>query len=468
MMKKYFCNIFALAALLMAGAAFTACSSDDNSIEQPASPVGEKTYTLTINASKGANASTRALALDGTKLVASWANGDQLSVYNVTKDAPLVGSLIASNANGLTATFSGSLTGAIDVDDELTLSYHQPTGMSDYAAQTGTLASAAERDYAIATITVASVDGNGNITTTDDASFQTHTSMLKLTLTDGTNKINPSKLTMSATMEIGIMGIQTVQIATFNMSAETYVANGDGILYFALPDVEAVAEFLGGKMELHAGYIKDALIAENTTFAYTATTGSNTYTTIKDKGYIFEVGKYYAGTLKMNKYPIALSEVTDDYLGSVITTDGLVYPTVAYATAASKTAEAKIAYVGSDTDVSGKTRGLALALENEHMDNFESAKGICSSKTTVTNASSWMLPSKFQWMTMISAAGDYEALRDGFDDVGGTNMDQNQYWSATPAEDDPNKVWCCHFAYGTWNIFLKDYSDICGRACIAF
>ena len=47
MMKKYFSNIFALAALLMAGAAFTACSSDDNSIEQPANPVGEKTYTLT-------------------------------------------------------------------------------------------------------------------------------------------------------------------------------------------------------------------------------------------------------------------------------------------------------------------------------------------------------------------------------------------------------------------------------------
>ena len=59
-MKKYFSNIRTLAALLMAGAAFAACSSDDNSIEQPANPTAPKTYTLTVNASKG-DASTRAL-----------------------------------------------------------------------------------------------------------------------------------------------------------------------------------------------------------------------------------------------------------------------------------------------------------------------------------------------------------------------------------------------------------------------
>jgi hypothetical protein len=121
-MKKYFSNIFALAALLMAGAAFTACSSDDNSIEQPANPAGEKTYTLTINASKGANASTRALALNGTKLVASWADSDVLSVFKATSPTEctagnLLGTIstVASaiSADGDQATFTGTLSGTV-------------------------------------------------------------------------------------------------------------------------------------------------------------------------------------------------------------------------------------------------------------------------------------------------------------------------------------------------------------------
>ena len=65
-MKK---NIKTLAALLIASATFVACSSDDNSIienQQPVNPTGK--YTMTINASKGGDATTRALSLDGKTL----------------------------------------------------------------------------------------------------------------------------------------------------------------------------------------------------------------------------------------------------------------------------------------------------------------------------------------------------------------------------------------------------------------
>ncbi len=309
-MKKYFSNILALAALLMAGAAFTACSSEDN-IEQPASPVGEKTYTLTINASKGANASTRALALDGTKLVASWENGDVLTVYNKTKGAALTGTLTAKNANGGTATFSGSLTGTIEVNGVLALSYHQPTGMSDYSAQAGTLASAAARDYAIAQVTVASVE-DGNITTTDDASFQTQTAMLKLTLEDGdNNKLNATQLKVSATITIGSTPL-TEDIATFNLSAATYTANGDGILYFALPDQATVAGALVTKIQVMVPSVTtDAvkIALGGATLTYTATVGGNTYTATKT-GYAFAAGKYYAGTLTMTKLTLAQTMTT--------------------------------------------------------------------------------------------------------------------------------------------------------------
>ena len=64
-MKKIFTNILTLAALLITGVAFTACSSSDDSIveQQPANP-GEQVYTLTIKASKDGSATTRALKLE--------------------------------------------------------------------------------------------------------------------------------------------------------------------------------------------------------------------------------------------------------------------------------------------------------------------------------------------------------------------------------------------------------------------
>ena len=76
---------FCLAALLMAGAAFAACSSDDNIVEeQPANPT-QHTYTMTIEATKGGDAATtRALALDGNTLNATWQTTDKVAVYNLS------------------------------------------------------------------------------------------------------------------------------------------------------------------------------------------------------------------------------------------------------------------------------------------------------------------------------------------------------------------------------------------------
>ena len=69
-MKK---NILTMAALLMASAAvFTACSSDDNIIENnlPAD-TGKQAYTLTVSASKGGS-TTRALTDNDGAIEASW------------------------------------------------------------------------------------------------------------------------------------------------------------------------------------------------------------------------------------------------------------------------------------------------------------------------------------------------------------------------------------------------------------
>lgn len=61
-------NILSLAALLIVSATFVACTNDDNIINEPQQPAATGTYTMTIEATKGDAATTRALALDGKTL----------------------------------------------------------------------------------------------------------------------------------------------------------------------------------------------------------------------------------------------------------------------------------------------------------------------------------------------------------------------------------------------------------------
>ena len=130
-------------------------------------------------------------------------------------------------------------------------------------------------------------------------------------------------------------------------------------------------------------------------------------------------------------YPVALSAVTSDYVGSVVTTDGNVYATAKDATDAGKTAVAKIAYVSS----TGHGLALALADESSSKMTWNTAKSTCSGKTPTITGGTWQLATRAEWENMITAAGDFASLRDGFSSVGGTNMlsgSNDYYWSSTP------------------------------------
>ncbi len=285
-MKKTFANIRTLAALLIASAALAACSNDDGAIigEQPAQQQAPQVYTLTLQAGKADNAQTRALALDGTRLVAKWVAGEEVTV---TKGTTSLGTLSVKegsvSADGQTCTFTGTLTGNIATDDVLTLTYH-PVASTDYSSQTGTLESAAACDMATASVTVTAVDNGKNTITAGTAVFETKTAVLKITLQDGVGSaLNASKLTISA----GGTDIFTLtSIAT------------SGFLYLALPSAERVAAAKGMTTE--------ELAALPITF--TATAGGNTYIATKT-GYPFAAGKYYATTLTMAKVVAYSSEI---------------------------------------------------------------------------------------------------------------------------------------------------------------
>lgn len=315
-MKKYFSNIRTLAALLMAGAAFAACSSsDDNVIEQqPANP-GEQVYTLTVNATKDGGSQTRALKLDGEKLVASWKTTDYIAVIKVSPSYSSVGFLNPTNisADGNSATLTGEVTG-VAADDVLILSYHYHD-ISAFANQNGRLKddaySAEEYDMAEATVTVANVNGT-NITTTTDANFVTQTAMIKFTLQDNAatpNKINATSLNVKATITLPspLSGSITEDIITFTPTADTYIANGgNGILYFALPSAATLAGPIVTKLKADPYNLTTitesdvvSLLA-SATVTFLASDGTNTYNTTKT-GYPFAAGSYYTSTLSMAK-----------------------------------------------------------------------------------------------------------------------------------------------------------------------
>ena len=163
-------------------------------------------------------------------------------------------------------------------------------------------------------------------------------------------------------------------------------------------------------------------------------------------------------------YPVALSAVTSDYVGSVVTTDGNVYATAAAATAADKTAAAMIAYVSS----TGHGLALALADESSAM-NWSTAITTAAAHTPTVTGGTWKLATQDEWNNMITAAGSYTALRNGFTSVGGSNLDSNYYWSSTEYENDPsNDAWMFLFSAGSWNEFSKSMNSILVRACLAF
>jgi len=288
-MKKIKTTIQTLAALLMAVAATTACSNDDNIADEPTPATTDtpKTYTMTVTASKSSDdATTRALGFgsDG-KLNATWTASDKVTV---TKDmgggtSQEYGTLTATNvsADGLTCTLTGELTTAPSVDDELTLKYNN----GGYASQKGTLDYIATHcDIAEATVTVSTVDSEAKTITATPANFVNQQAIVKFTLKqpDGTTPVAAEYLTVK------------YGLTTYKVKPDAPLSD----IYVAIPGSTA----------------KVTLTALSTDNAYT----------YEKSGVTFQNGKYYTVGVKMQEMAATkdLSTLTGDYTakdGEVLT-----------------------------------------------------------------------------------------------------------------------------------------------------
>ena len=287
-MKKTISNIRILAALLMAGAAFAACSSDDDIVNEQPANTGKQSYTLTVNASKGGD--TRALTEDNGAIVASWETTDEIVV---TKNGAQIGTLSPTNINGLNATFTGTISGDADikVDDVLTLIYHPiPGGLNGFALQNGTLngsATSAENfDAAVATVTISEISGKNIIVRESSANFVNQTAVVVLSPYNSawSGYHSLTSLTVLVTMDLPEVGTVTEKIGPITVT-------GDQPHYFSLPSQSLLAEVLAAKYSLSASAVSTLLASATVTF-----TGHQVaiyYLTCSKTGYKFAAGKYY-------------------------------------------------------------------------------------------------------------------------------------------------------------------------------
>ena len=224
----------------------------------------------------------------------------------------------------------------------------------------------------------------------------------------------------------------------------------EGLKATVTPEYEA--EVSGGKITIKAEKLSEITAAAD--FWFEAEIG----------------GKPYVA--KVNIDPTTLSPETTMTLamatiGDVILSDGKFA-----ARSSTGSNVAMIAYLGSSTGVDGYTHGLALALADESSKmNWSTATGASGAAAHTPAApspmtSSWMLPGRDQWNKMITAAGGYDALRDGFSGIAGaSNLQSGDYWSSTEYNSISARYY--DFDSGDWVIGKKD-RECQVRACLAF
>ena len=323
--KKY---IISLAALLIAVAAMTACSSENTIADEPiVKPDAPKTYTMTVQATKeGAAATTRALGFNGTALDATWTAGDKVTVMKYTTsyvgdEWKIVGQLSATNvsADGHSCTLTGDLdatmmaaAGYLTAGDKLRLVFPGGT-LSDsysmsYTGQDGKLSKIATNyDYCSTpsdpstAVQVTAVSGNS--ITTSNATFTNNQAIVRFTLTDKNgNAIEPTSLTISAKD-----GTSEELIISERLTG-TSTSPGTGVLIIT-PD----------------GTTNEVYVAlrgfSNKNISLKAVTASNEYSYTK-MGVTFTDGKYYTISVKMKNDLVDLGGLTDDYIaqdGDILT-----------------------------------------------------------------------------------------------------------------------------------------------------
>ena len=188
MKTKFFC-ILPIILITLAGCQKEEDITPNDNTEKVTT---EGIYTLTVEAIKKVD--TKALALDGNTLNATWASGEKVGVY---VNGTYCGQLNATpKADATKATLSGTLTSTAGIVADATILLLFPDRSDhawDYTGQAGAAPGgdlAARFDYATATLTISEVNNvNNTVITNGTAAFQNEQSVYRFGFKDSGNYI---------------------------------------------------------------------------------------------------------------------------------------------------------------------------------------------------------------------------------------------------------------------------------------
>ena len=209
-MKNY-SNIFrTMAALLMAGVAFSACTPDEEML-------AKRTYTININASQGYNDAFKGLSEDQySNILATWDENEHITVFNTTRTNDLEGYLTPETPGRKESQLSGNVTGTIANDDVLRL----VRGRQNVNSQNGTLESIATQcDQAHSDLTVSSFNGSYIDFGVNQATFTNDQAIVKFSFRKKDGDKDPEPLTIRS-LSIGT----TYDITIASPTSTPYIA----------------------------------------------------------------------------------------------------------------------------------------------------------------------------------------------------------------------------------------------------
>ena len=237
---------FSLSALMIALAALTACSSEDNIVnDQPANPTAPKTYTMIVQATKGDAATTRGLYFNGTALNVKWNEGEKVVVM---QDDDELGTLTATPDpdDPTKATLTGELD---ELDPKEDIEFHLHSASYDYSRQSGVLLSKDGKnsieenfDYALCTVkagsgkiktsVVKNPDGEEQydkyylVTIEGGITLKSQQAIVKFTLVDKADATTPMNVTRLEVYD----GYYNIFVEPVSPTNALYVAvNSDGV-----------------------------------------------------------------------------------------------------------------------------------------------------------------------------------------------------------------------------------------------
>lgn len=236
-------------------------------------PEADGGWSVSIQASKGGDSAlTKALTESGTRISASWEQGDV--VYILSKNGSQEYGQMTAQSGGTTTTLSGTITKAMSVGTSYILRYLQKG--QDYLylpSQKGTLEDIAKNhDIAEAVVTVKSIDGNNVVFEEAEAQFL--------------SKICITKFTFSRSIE---------SVSIFCSNLKTYVRPGYSSNYSFVevkPDAECSTVYVA----------MSTLASTKAVFTFLAKASDNSYYVASKKAQL-ENGKNYVSNVTLQGMP---------------------------------------------------------------------------------------------------------------------------------------------------------------------